>query len=535
MKLRTIISVVIILCTLQSYTQIYVKEPGNVGVGNNSINNTQMQINSDDMRSLYLNNISSTGTSKYGLYSYMNDAGSSNRYGIYNQTRNSTTGITLSYGVLNQTYAYGSGTGYGLKSSLTKGTGTKYGIDNYVKQETSSTKKTYGINNRIYPYGTGHAFGIHQRIYGHGNGKRYSLYLQQYGNSRSGDGYGIYNRIDHRGAHRVYGQYNYIATDANSLTNPTFGVYSVITGSGVGTRYAIYGDVNGGPGYAGYFKGDVYTTGVYMGSDANLKENVNDITNAVAVIELLSPKSYNYKDLPNHGFDPTELRFGFLAQELEAVLPNLVRDIEHPGLHQITDGTDPGEEQTELNDEGHEVPIEQTEATADDIVEGPSENIKGINYIDLIPLLVQAIKEQQVEIDNLASIPGANLTENEVYLSDRNAIYSEYLELKEDYELLKKEIEALKECTDCLFNIDRTERYKIYPNPTKSSFIVSNEANDNDFALHILNAEGKIIKSVVSPEKQVTVDTDDMTSGVYSIIIYEGSKLVSEEKLIVSH
>ncbi|RYZ45439.1 MAG: tail fiber domain-containing protein, partial [Sphingobacteriales bacterium] len=46
---------------------------------------------------------------------------------------------------------------------------------------------------------------------------------------------------------------------------------------------------------AGYFEGDLYTTGTYLSSDIRVKKNVSDFQNALNIINQLQPKYYEYK------------------------------------------------------------------------------------------------------------------------------------------------------------------------------------------------------------------------------------------------
>jgi hypothetical protein len=90
----------------------------------------------------------------------------------------------------------------------------------------------------------------------------------------------------------------------------------------------------------------VYTYKLYLTSDKNLKENIIKESNGVDLIKKLNPVEYNFKN-------NKEKRHGFIAQEVEKILP--------------------------------------------DIVIGG--NIKTINYIDIISILTKSIQEQQTQIE----------------------------------------------------------------------------------------------------------------------------------------
>jgi hypothetical protein len=134
----------------------------------------------------------------------------------------------------------------------------------------------------------------------------------------------------------------------------------------------------GGPGWAGFFNGDVGCTGFYFGSDRKLKRDINPIQQALKIIGQIEPVSYYYntEKYPNVGFDNNRLTYGFIAQDLEKILPELVKE---KNLH--VNGTTP--------------------RTIDMSAERETDVVKVVNYTLLIPVLTQAIKEQQKLIDEL--------------------------------------------------------------------------------------------------------------------------------------
>lgn len=111
-------------------------------------------------------------------------------------------------------------------------------------------------------------------------------------------------------------------------------------------------------GYAAYFSGNTYCTGSYLPSDEILKENIQPLQNALDDVMKLEIKSYYFKpEFTGMNF-PTGRQYGFTAQNMESVFPELVK----------------------LNPaKGAEQPVE----------------FKAVNYTGLIPVLTQAIQEQQ--------------------------------------------------------------------------------------------------------------------------------------------
>ncbi len=87
-------------------------------------------------------------------------------------------------------------------------------------------------------------------------------------------------------------------------------------------------------GWAGYFQGNVLRTGNdNFASDINLKDSIDNISNALSTLAAIQPKSfvfktneYEYMNLP-HG-----KQFGFIAQQVDTVLPEIVSAFLQPPI-----------------------------------------------------------------------------------------------------------------------------------------------------------------------------------------------------------
>lgn len=199
---------------------------------------------------------------------------------------------------------------------------------------------------------------------------------------------------------------------ASGEANRNYGIYGQALGaSDVG--YGVYGYASGAATrYAGYFSGNVHVTGsITEASDAMFKRDVEalgegdgeapsapaatqafagapalrsgqaggdaPLSNAREKLLQLRPVKYEYRqDAYEHMGFPEGEHFGFVAQEVEAVLPELVTEAVHPGTEEI------GED-------------------GEIIQEGEPLRYKSVSYIELVPLLVQTAKEQQAEIEAL--------------------------------------------------------------------------------------------------------------------------------------
>jgi hypothetical protein len=95
-------------------------------------------------------------------------------------------------------------------------------------------------------------------------------------------------------------------------------------------------------------------------SDVRLKKDIAEVSNALELVNNLHPVLYNWVD-ERPAINPGMKELGFLAQEVEAVIPNVVRTTQGDGL----------------------------------------EDKKVVAYDRLVALLVGAVKELKAEVDAL--------------------------------------------------------------------------------------------------------------------------------------
>ena len=173
--------------------------------------------------------------------------------------------------------------------------------------------------------------------------------------------------------------------------------------------YGINGDadVNGNL----HVNGDItYTGSSGQTSDRRLKENIQPLQNGLGTIMKLNPTTYNFRGNGEYnGLKlSTGLHYGLIAQEVEEVLPSLVKN----NVHTYSEVTSTGSGPTMHS---------ETEVTK-------TMEYKTLNYTELVPVLVKAVQEQQKEIEQL-------LEEIEQLKDQRKIIQ----ELQKDLQELKKD------------------------------------------------------------------------------------------------
>lgn len=169
------------------------------------------------------------------------------------------------------------------------------------------------------------------------------------------------------GLPRLYNVYA-ISTDADAYLN--YGLFGYASGAS-NFNYGVYGSAPTTSGYAVYSSGNTYSTGAYLPSDARLKTDIEPLPEGLATVLLLKPRKYQY-DTEAYEFMnlPHQQQYGFLAQEVEAILPELTKETFH----------------------AYDEALSDTE-------EGQGIYFTAINYTGLIPIMVAGMQEQQEIID----------------------------------------------------------------------------------------------------------------------------------------
>jgi hypothetical protein len=205
--------------------------------------------------------------------------------------------------------------------------------------------------------------------------------------------------------------FNYCVWGGSDNGNTTNGITIGVLGtsnspSTNGTNYGIYGTAsNALNNYAGVFNGDVTVTGTFVNpSDRKLKKEISNLTSALDKIEKLKPVTYFYDTDKNKNIKlPKNRQFGFVAQDLEQVFPDLVTKQTLVIPNAVSSK---GSKAKILKSEDYsngliQEEVESISSTNNVELNNEKEEFIGINYIGLISILTQGIKEQQDQIKAL--------------------------------------------------------------------------------------------------------------------------------------
>ncbi|MBP7476926.1 MAG: tail fiber domain-containing protein [Chitinophagales bacterium] len=260
-------------------------------------------------------------------------------------------------------------------------------------------------------------------------------------------------------------------------------------------------DANGGLGgqldYAGFFDGDVFSSsGNYLPSDEKLKTDVHEIKNLKDIISRLNPYSYFYKSEAGISLPKTE-QFGFIAQDVEKVLPTLVRTTA--------------------------IPNSKT-----------NETFMAVNYQGFIPYLWKAAQEQMSAMENLSNKlePITNLKEKVEELNQKLS------RLQQDYDNICN-LNCIQQKQSLAVNASSLDQN--IPNPfsnsTRIDFNIVGTFSNASIMISDLNGRMLLNQKIVDAnQKTMEIDGSKLYDGVFNYtLIIDGREIDTKKMTFIAN
>lgn len=295
--------------------------------------------------------------------------------------------------------------------------------------------------------------------------------------------------------------YDFLSSGVLGFSNGSLGIAGLSDSS-----YGVYGTTNNTKSYAGYFDGSIYSTGIFIGSDETLKQNVQDFSSAINIINQLHPKTYQYRQDNNYKLMslPQGQHYGLIAQDVEKVLPNLVKETKFNTAKTmlqkpVFDPNNPGKK------------INFKPATT-----GEEINFKALNYTEFIPLLIKGMQEQQQSIEDLKQI-------NQQQQAEINQL-KDLLESK-----LGVKTAGTLSSASLLQNV---------PNPYNNGTTISYNlpVKFSSAKIIVTDNSGKVLKqiSVSSAGKgSINVDASTLAAGIYNYSLWIDKRLIDTKQMVL--
>lgn len=225
--------------------------------------------------------------------------------------------------------------------------------------------------------------------------------------------------------------------------------------------------------YQLYVNGSAFSSGSWVSSDKRYKKDIQTIDSALDKINTMNGVTYSFKQETINGIDFSkqkgEKQIGFIAQELEEVLPELVRKDE-AGYY-------------------------------------------AVNYDGLVPVLVEAVKEQQEEITDLR----ARLEKLESLLNDSETFQGNVLPANDiDFSGV-----VLRQNAPNPFGSMTTIEYQLPERVERASLVVS-DINGRTINTYIISGKGT-----------VEFDAGRLDGGVYVYAIIVDGKSIANQKMVI--
>ena len=243
-------------------------------------------------------------------------------------------------------------------------------------------------------------------------------------------------------------------------------------------------------------------------SDAQVKTNVNTF-NALATVKALSPVKYNFTNanVPQLNFKPNT-DYGFIAQQLETVYPELVDTI-------------------------------RVDATYDSlgVIVNPSKVLKTVNYKAMSALLVRSIQEQQLTIDSLRNAHSKQDSINNAVQQQLAALAAQINSCCSNTNTSRQSNSNINQLDIELSDKDAIVLNQNVPNPfaEQTTITYNVPASVGKAQIIFYNNVGQIIQTVdvkTRGKGKVNVFASDLSSGLYHYTLVADGKVVDSKKMV---
>ncbi len=229
--------------------------------------------------------------------------------------------------------------------------------------------------------------------------------------------------------------------------------------------------------------GWMFSAGSYISSDQSIKTNVGTITNALQTINNLRGVKYNLLgEISNPGLygGVVSQYYGFIAQETQTAIP------------------------------GNGV-----------VKAGEDGNLRYISYTSIVPFLVEAMKQQQKQLDSLKQqVSDCCKSNNGNHGGHGNRI----INTEENNESNNSTVSYLLQNTPNPFNTETTITF----------YITEKDANSN---LLVFDMTGKLLKTIKlngSGKGSVIINGNDFKPGMYYYSLIVNNKEIDTKKMILT-
>ena len=250
--------------------------------------------------------------------------------------------------------------------------------------------------------------------------------------------------------------------------------------------------------------GQVYSNGSLLTSDLSLKNNIETISSPLDKVLQLRGVIYNL-NFPVEESKSISLEKAFESSKLTT--PNLTFEL----FKQI---------ESEKKRKRMGVIAQEVEKVVPEVVRTREDGLKAVSYSELVGLLIEALKEQQIMIDDLKQ-------EMEL-LKGKNIIGKSAVSTVES--LVKEIITEDKLLSQCYL-------YQNTPNPfqVKTEIRYSLPAGINSAEIYIFNMQGVLMKRIQADASGIVeLRASDLSAGMYLYTLVVQGKEIDTKRMILT-
>lgn len=235
--------------------------------------------------------------------------------------------------------------------------------------------------------------------------------------------------------------------------------------------------------------------GLYSLSDGNFKHNITPINSALVKIKKLNGVKFQYNDIESKILKSNRLpdsnrvesfHLGLIAQDVEKIFPEIVKIMD--------------------------------------------DSVKAIAYSELIPVLIEALKEQQNQIETLQTIV---FSQEQEIVELKKAVESFCSENKSK---LKKAITQVDIKESGILN---AKLYENIPNPFSQNTEIKFDIPENSTSakLIITDLQGIELKSYLIHEKgagSIIINGNELKAGLFLYVLLVDNQIIDTKKMILT-
>lgn len=251
------------------------------------------------------------------------------------------------------------------------------------------------------------------------------------------------------------------------------------------------------------FNCDVWANGVKLTSDRRLKNNINNINNSLSKLLELQGVSYTLKSItPNKLFNSDATSGNMTEKEIK---DKAFFDEWHREQERIT------------NTKMHNGFIAQDMRNVfPELVDEDKNGYLSVDYIGLIPIIVESLKEMQSTIE----LQNQKICELEAIIADNGP----KTRAAGDYSYSTPDAPKLFDCTPNPFN-----------SQTEIKYIIPTESKNSQICIYNMTGELKRKYDLREKNGEIIVSSSGLNSGMFLYALIIDGKVIDTKKMIVAN